>query len=478
MHFGRGDWSIVLRDIGSVLRLSSIAFLIPVVCVLAAGEAIGNSLAFIAPAAMVFLAGWALRKSFKKRQETDIRHALVSIAIIWLVFAFFAGIPFVLLGEMGFSNSAFEAMSALTTTGLSVANPDAMAKSTVLWRSILSWIGGLGFVVMASIGVFGATRASKLIIAEGREQHVKANLRNAAKELFGVYLAITVLGLGLLWAGGLSGFDALNISMSAVSTTGMTPSSSALAGASPFTVYSLVLVLLLGGTSLTTHYLFFRRRQWTAYWRDAEFKLLLLITVFCTLVALVKLEVFYGQGALQNSLLYSAGAATNGGFTPLAAGQFAAWPGVILLLLLTAMFIGGSTGSTSGGIKIGRARLFAKSLWWRAKESVSVKNLVYAKRLGENVVSDEQVGEAAKFIAFYATFILLGAILLTAATGAGFGAALFEATSAQSNAGLSMGIVGPTMGLFEKAVLFLNMWIGRLEILPVLALAGALLAKK
>src|SRR3989344_2706242 len=131
--------------------------------------------------------------------------------------------PFVLVQGTSFVDGFFESMSAITTTGLSVLDSElgSMPKSLVFWRSFLGWFGGMGIIVLALIGIVSAySTTSKLFFAEGRDDRIKPNLKHTVKELWKIYLAITLIGIAALLLAGMGFFEALNYAMSAVSTSG------------------------------------------------------------------------------------------------------------------------------------------------------------------------------------------------------------------------------------------------------------------
>jgi len=159
------------------------------------------------------------------------------------------------------------------------------------------------------------------------------------------------------------------------------------------------------------------------------------------------------------------------------ATDVASWGDFVKLVLVAAMFIGGSAGSTAGGIKISRFVIFCKSIYWRIKESVLPAKSFFSRKFEGMELGQGEVKEVNQFILLYALFILLGCLVLTLA-GNDLGNALFEVVSAQSNSGLSTGIARQGMPLSVEVMLILNMWVGRLEIIPILSAVGFALSTR
>ncbi len=479
VRLGYSDLKIVFRDVGTILQYSSAMFLVPCIFSLLYTESFtGVVLYYVLSSAIVFLFGFILKSFFQNEFSTQMKHAFLITAVSWIAFTCFAALPFVFIQGASFVDGLFEAMSALTTTGLSVMRPllDSMPRSLIFWRSLLSWVGGIGIIVLAMVGVFAAyTRASKLIIAEGREERLTPNLKNSVMAVWWVYALLTGIGALLLFLSGMTPFESMNYSMSAISTTGMDISSPGLAVESGYWAInlgihnywvdiSLIIIMLFGATSFSVHYLFFKRKDIRAFFKDAEFRGLLLLSVLTSLMVIPKL-------GIENGIFHAVSALTCGGFELVVTQAIGQWDEFVKLVLVLAMFIGGSAGSTAGGIKISRFIIFVKGIYWKAKETLLPQKAFFAKKFDGREVKGEEIREVVFFILLYAFFIALGIMVLTF-DGATISNSLFEVVSAQSNAGISTGITNAGMPLASKTMLIFNMWIGRLEIIPAFSLLG------
>ena len=483
IRLGRSDLKIVLKDIGLILEYSSITFIAPIIVGLIYSEPLSVLGIYAFCAAFTFLLGTVIKKAFHVEQSTALKHAFLTASILWLLYCAVAALPFYLIQGMPFLDAFFEAMSALTTTGLTVMKPfiDHVPKSLIFWRSILSWIGGVGIVVLAMAGVLTTySKASKLIVAEGREERIKPNLRNSIRYIWNIYLGLTFLGVILLYLSGMTVFDAVNYSMSAISTTGMDTTSNGLIGLHNYALdFSLVVIMLFGAISFSAHYIVLKKRNWALLWHDAEFKVLMLLALLSSLIILPKMILFYGSNVIgiEQAFFHAISALTCGGFSLVPITDVGAWEDFVKLVLVGVMFVGGSAGSTAGGIKISRFIIFVKSVYWRIKESVLPPKSFFSKKFEGQELASGQIRAVNQFILLYAVFILIGSLVLTLA-GNDLGNSLFEVVSAQSNAGISSGITQAGMPISVEIMLILNMWIGRLEIIPILSAVGFALSMR
>lgn len=483
IRFGLEDVKVIFRDVGHVIEWSAISFLVPIIVSLIYQESHMVMVHFGLIAVLAFVIGYALRKICFTATETDLKHAFLSAGVLWIVYCGLSALPFVLITGMTFVDSFFESMSALTTTGLTVMAPflDSAPKSLLFWRSLLSWIGGIGIIVMALVGVLTTyTKSSKLILAEGRTHRIKPHIKNTTKEIWKIYLLLTIVGVLLLYFSGMNIFESINYSMSAISTSGMDLTSTGLAGLNNYFIEaSLIIIMLLGAIAFPVHYLFFKKKDLSVYFKDAEFKALIALSVITIVLIFPKMALFYGKDlvAIEQSVFHVVSSLTCGGFAIVPFSDVFNWDDFTKLLLVAVMFIGGSAGSTSGGIKLSRFMIFVKSIYWRIKNVILPKDSFFQRKFEGRVIESSEIREVTQFILLYALFMIIGIIVLTV-HGNDLGNSLFEVVSAQSNAGISTGITHYGMPLGVEIMLILNMWIGRLEIIPVLAFAGFLLSLK
>ncbi|MBS3061476.1 MAG: TrkH family potassium uptake protein [Candidatus Diapherotrites archaeon] len=474
--FSGADFRIVFRDVGNLLQVLALGFLFPAAIGVLLEEPAFNIISFVLAGVVCFTIGRALFEWVKSSGETTLRHALVISAVVFGLYTFLAAVPIMWVLRVSFSNAFFEAMSAVTTTGLSVlGNPEILPQSVLFWRSFLGWIGGIAVVLMAMIGIFSTySRATRLLKTTNREERVKYNFRQTFASMWKTYLSLTALGIILLLLFGMGLFDAVNYSMNAISTTGFDSTLAGVAGFDSRWIEStLILLSLLGATSFFVHYAVLNKKMLDGYGEDTQFKGMLLLGIAGSLLLFSGLSSvsFSFKQAVEYSLFSAGSAVTTAGFSvvrPIASlGEFSK------LVLIGLMLIGGSAVSTAGGIKVNRVLISLRSFWDRLVLRMRGTRKEGSVHLDHHLVSESEVGEVNQFIILYILVALAGAILLVLA-GNTFDDSLFEAVSAQGNVGLSSGITHAAMPLFSKIVLVLLMWIGRLEIIPLFAGVGVL----
>lgn len=481
LRIGLEDLKVSLKDAGSILFYSGILFLIPIIIAILLDKNPDYLLVFSVSASGLFGVGWFLKNNIFVRKETETKHAMLSIVIIWLVFCFFASIPFAIILKIGFTSAFFETMSALTTTGLTLLGPvlDDVPLSLLLWRNFLGWVGGIGIVLMAFIGLITTySKTTKLLTAEGRGDQLKENLKTSVVKIFLIYLIMTIIGIFLLVLAGQTIWEATNYSMTAISTNGMNINSVGLTGVNngwePIGVNNywvniiLIFLMIMGASSFALHYFFLKKRDLRVYFKDPEFRLLLLLGFVGTIIVATKLGVL-------TSLFHVFSSITGGGLSLVTVETIWFWEDFVKIILITLMVIGGSAGSTAGGIKISRFIIFCKSIYWKIRQNILPEKSFFKKTYNDQPINSQQIKEINQFILLWIIFLFAGTIVLSL-HGYDLGNSLFEVASAQSNAGLSTGIAQPGMPISIEIMLIINMFVGRLEIIPLIASIGLLMS--
>ncbi len=475
----RLDVWVTLRNTGEVLEWFSLIFLVPIVYSILFEFSWKTIAAFSIPMATTLLLGLILRKAFKSRYPSQRMHALAAVLLVWVLACFLAGIPFKMGIGKGWVDSVFQSTSALTTTGLDIFHGSAVNMSTiprtyVLWINFLSWIGGAGIVMIALTGLISLFESSKLAMAEGREERIKPNLIHTARLIWEIYGIITGIGFVLLMITGLSPFDALNYAMSAVSTTGFTTGDMTQV-TNPWVATVLSILLLAGATSFFAHYMFYKKDR-LYYLKDTQILGMLALIVTGFFLVLIGIIPLYNQGAFKLAMFNVIGALTCGAFVTANLNLWLIRSQSSLLILALLMLIGGSAGSTSGGIKINRFLIFVKTLLWKIRKLAMPENAILVRKFEGKPIQSKLAESILLFSLTYILFIIIGTIILTL-TGYPVFNSMFEVISAQSNAGLSL-ITNAGMNSLAKVTLIGNMIVGRLELIPFLTIIGFLLETK
>lgn len=462
------DIKVIIENIGEILQYFSATFLLCLPIVFIYQEPLQNALIFITSAAITYFFGKCMHLLCKTDEKTTEKTAILTVVFSWLIIPLFGSMPYILLTNVSLLDAYFESVSALTTTGISVLSTE-LSKSLIFWRSLECWIGGVGIIVLALIGINKYSKSFRLLAAEGREERLRYNVINTVKAIWKVYVAITLIGFVLLLLNGISPFNALNLSMSGVSTTGFTPMNRLLLGDYTLgTSLIMMLIMILGATSFLTHHRFLKG-DLLAYLKDQQF-----LFMICVILISTPVMTLYFHNPLITSF-HITGAITTGGFTGIPQEETLQWHPAFLFLIIVFGIIGGSAGSTGGGIKIIRFLTLIKALWWEAKKQLFPKEAVFSKTLDNEPVSRDAIILSLTVIGGYIITVGFSTLVITA-YGYPIKLALLEAVSAQGNMGFSTGIAqtGPPV---IKICLILNMIIGRLEVIPIITLACSLIGR-
>jgi len=496
---GRQDLYIILRDLGLLVPVVGLMATLSLLVPLAFGE--GFAFAPLAiTAGISFALGAALYFPFRNAGEAELKHGMIIAAFGWLLVAALGSLPFVLTALFAKGNGAsetllyfkdpasafFEAVSGYTGTGLTMAaRADLLPKTLQWWRSFTEWIGGMGVIVLMLAILAGprpgAARYS-LYYAEARGEKIHPSVTSTLRTMWWIFLLYTFISIVALWGAGMPVWESINHAMTAISTGGFSVTDNSIATYDSVAIeIVLIPIMFLGAISFAVHYEMIRGKG-KVLWRDFQTRWFLAIALIgVVFLTLENLLVIGGSGAVRHSAFQLVSAITCTGFQSVpSADLLSVWSPTGKLLLAAAMFIGGAAGSTAGGIKIMRMLILLKGVQWRFRKIVSPRKAIVPFRIGVSTIDESEVGhrlEDAALIAFLWLILLgLGIVILlhTVSQDYTLSDVVFEVASAQGNVGLSVGITQPTMSLASKLMLCFNMWIGRLEIIPVLMLVRAL----
>ncbi|WPC06736.1 TrkH family potassium uptake protein [Pseudomonas benzenivorans] len=397
----------------------------------------------------------------------------------WLVVCLFAALPMVLIQHISYTDAFFETMSGITTTGSTVlAGLDSASPGLLIWRSMLHWLGGIGFIGMA-VAILPLLRVGgmRLFQTESSDWGEKVMPRShmVAKSILLVYIGLTLLGFLAFWAAGMTAFEAINHAMSAISTGGYSTSDASLANWQQPAVHWVAVLLMILGSLPFTLYVATLRGNRKALLKDQQvrgFLGLLLVTWLLFGAWLWRHSELGWLDALRVVAVNVTAVITTTGF---ALGDYSQWGGFAVLLFFYLTFIGGCSGSTSGGLKIFRFQV----AWVLLK--ASLQQLVHPRAVIKQHYNkhnlDEEIVRSLITFSFFFTITIGALALALAMLGLDWVTALTAAATAVCNVGPGLGpIIGPAGNFASlpdsaKWLLTLGMLLGRLEILTVLVLA-------
>jgi trk system potassium uptake protein TrkH len=486
------DLAATANLIGTLGKYLGLAALFPTAVALWYGEPVWP---FLAAGAITSGVGLALeRLTARSATHVGVREGFLVVSATWLLAAGFASLPYLFAGGDQLSHPVdayFEGMSGFTTTGASVVTDfTEINRSLGMWRQFTQWLGGMGIIVLA-IAVLPRLRVGGRQLMEselpGPEvAQISERIRSVARKLWVLYLGLTALQTLLLASMGWLGIDdlmtpyqALAHAFSTMPTGGFSTRPRSAEEFAAASQWILAVFMLIAGANFALMYLAVFKRRPRALVRDEELRLYLALAILASasLAAMIwAYGIAEGEEAVRAGFFQAVSIMTT---TGMASADFAVWPALLLLTLFALMFVGGSAGSTGGSIKVVRHLLLAKVLRRELDQTVSPE-AVLPIRLNRTPVDERTLRAIAAFILLYVGLWAVGGAVLaldSAVTGAGLGTldSLAASATAIGNIGPGFGVTGP-MGSFAqigdpaKITMIGLMWVGRLEIIPVVVL--------
>jgi trk system potassium uptake protein TrkH len=446
---------------------------------------------FLATAIASVVTGQLLYKLFQQKQSIRLRHAMLIAAISWAIIPLLGAIPFwaiaitadlqtpqTIIEFQHFENAIFEAVSGFTSTGLTVTlHENELPHSLQWWRSFTQWIGGVGIIVLVLSLLEPSIDANQLYNSEARQQYIGLTIKDTVRHIWWVYLIYTGLGMILLHLAGMSWWDAINHGLTGIATGGFSTRDQNIGSFSPLIQLAVIPIMIAGSISFPIHYQFITQRRLSALWQDAQHRALWLLLGVGVIALFVETYWFTGRVLWLDSLFQWVSALGTCGFETV---DLDSWSPSAKLLFSMAMIIGGTAGSTVGGLKLQRLVTFYKAVVWRFQQLDLKPNQLMRYKLDKKVFTESEANHII-VSAVVLAILWLGAIasgvliLLRILPESEFINIVFETSSALGSVGLSVGITEPDLPLLAKVTLIVLMWMGRLEIIPVLVLLSSLL---
>ena len=409
--------------------------------------------------------------AWRKKIETPRLNEVMAVsALTFTVPPLFMGWALTAFG-IDWPSAIFEAVSGLTTTGLSVLKPEELQPNTLLFtRAWMQWFGGFGFAVLALGLRSGAGTAAARRLGESGEvaNDPVGSLRERARRMLIVYAGLTALCFIALWLSGASAWHSLLLSLTALATGGFSyDSASAAALASPVSQAVLIGFAALGAVSFSVYLYVWRRQRPDSLLRTDVLALgVFIVLAIAGLFALILADGGYAPGeALGIAAFTGLSAQTNTGYS---IAETASLPGGALVWLMIAMAIGGNSGSTAGGIKTFRALAVLATIRLTLQRTSLPDRAATRLKVDGHTVEQRELENIAAVIFLAVATVLFSWIIFQAY---GYGAdALFDIVSAVTTTGLSTGVVGPALEPGLKYALAAAMLLGRVEFIALLVL--------
>ena len=408
------------------------------------------------------------------------KEGMVCVGVSWIVLSLTGCLPFWFSREIpSFIDAFFEAVSGFTTTGSSIlSDVEALSRGLLYWRSFSHWLGGMGVLVFLLAIIPGGAKGSgftmHLLRAESPGPNVGKlvpKMRTTAMILYLIYVAMTVIDIIFLLAGGMSLFDAVCTAFGTAGTGGFGIKNDSLAGYSPYLQNVTTVFMILFGVNFSCYYLLLLR-QWRGVFKDEELRLYFGIILGAIVLIVLDLRGFYGSlgETLRHTAFQVGSIITTTGY---ATTDFDLWPSFSKTILLCLMVVGASAGSTGGGLKVSRLLLLLKTLGRNIRQTLSPRKVEAVRNNGQ-VVSERILDNTNAYLAAYVV-IIFAVFAVISLDGFSVGTNFSATLACFNNIGPGLEAVGPTcnFGAFSplsKLVLSFAMLAGRLEIFPILVL--------
>ena len=468
----------ILRFLGRLLLVLAAAELLPVICCLFYGE-MQAALAFFITAVITFLIGLPSLR-IQSSGEVYRREGILIVVLGWVLASVFGALPYLFTGVLTHpADALFESASGFTTTGASVLTDiESSGQGILFWRSFTQWLGGMGIIVLfvallPELGP-GARFLYKLEVPGPTAETLRPRVHDTASALWKIYCLLSAVQVVLLLFAGLNLYDALTHTFSTLSTGGFSPKNASTAAFSPLVQFIILVFMLLAGANFSLYYGLRRHRGRNLFF-DPEFRTYLGVTVVTGSLIAWNLMDRSDYDSLPRALLDSffqvASILTTTGF---ATADFNVWPPLSQGVLVALMFLGGCAGSTSGGPKVMRMVIGLKSAF-REVRLIFSPSTVLSVWSGGKAVPETVVRSVSGFFILYFTCWGAGVLLLTVG-GIPLQTSATAAIATLGNIGPGLDAVGPTGNFaffspWQKVVMVILMWLGRLEVYAIAALA-------
>lgn len=466
---------IIIRILSTILFIETLAFLLCLPVVFIYGEA-PQPFLYSAAIAIISAVGFFILSRQSDIRKVSTRDGYMAVTLSWLVLTLMGSLPYLFSGTIpSFVDAFFESTSGFTTTGSSILKDvEILPYSILFWRSFTHWIGGIGIMVLVVI-ILPSLRVNGYQLF-GMESSLREKIHPRSQaigyRLMFIYLGFSLLQIILLNLGDMNLFDSICHTFGTVATGGFSTKNNNLAAFSSYSQYIVMIFMFLAGTSQLVYYYLFKL-NFKKIKQNEELWFYLSVAVIAGAVATIMLlvnstrtfETSFREGYFQVISIISS--------TGFVSTDYLLWPVTGLLLLFILMFSGGSTGSTSGGIKMARHLVVIKNI-----RNVFVKinhpNAISLIKLNGKVVSENTNISIISFVALYLFIFVLGTIFVVA-TGVDNITAASAVASSMACIGPGLGSVGPmnhyvNMPEASKVALSLLMIIGRLEIITLFTL--------
>ena len=486
----------ILNHLGSLLFIFGFAMMVPaLIHIFFPGPEISARIiaAFVVPGMLISAGGMLLTRRLPDKVP-DIQDSMIITALAWIVVSVASTIPLYLLLDHSFVDTFFEATSGITASGLTILTGlDALPPAVLFWRSFTQWIGGIGILTFfLAVSFRGGSAAATLFSAEGHKIQTSRpvpGIFNTIKIIWIIYGTMTMVAFLLLYMEGMTLFDAINHTLTLVSTGGFSTHDTSIAHFNNFRYgilieYTMIFFMLMGGTNFLLHYKV-SRGNWRALYEDFEMQLFWFI-IFAAIL-LIGTNIYFSHGHelvtswstfhlhFRTTLFQTVSVITSTGYTTRNLND-PYYPALAKQTFLLLMFIGGCIGSTSGGFKVLRIGVLWQTLVSELKQLSLPRKAIIPLVIQKKIILPREIKRICALLFAWIGLVWVGTALTLACTDLDGWQAISGMLSAVSN-------MGPFFFSTEELAAFpacvkisyiFGMLAGRLEILPIFVLFARL----
>jgi len=491
------DVKISLHDITGVFSLMSIIMLLPVTATLYYSRFSGvfsliKAVSVFVVPSLIFHLMYKYLKGLKVgRRHGQTKHALVGVVVIWMIIAIVGALPFYLRGTLGVVDSFFESMSGWATTGMTMIEyPESLMggnEDILLYRSITHIVGGVGIIALGlMVLIKSGTAAMAYYSSEVGSQRIKPGIKSTVIETWKIYILYALAGVVLLYLAGMGPFDAINHAFAAIATGGFSTHSESVAYFDSVLIEAVLILLMLAGSiSFLVHYELFNG-EFKKVFKNIELKYmafligastLILVVYFSASVGIAGVDINSFFDVVRKSFFQVVSSISCTGFSTTNAGE---WPPLAQTILMILMYTGGFYGSTAGGIKLLRLAVVVAAINHTLKRLILPKSAVVSMKVAGKNISNTEIAQTLGLSMAYLIVAVIGAMAIMSIGDYTGYESMELSLSAMGNVGIvyTTGARWYLMPAVGKITIALLMWIGRLEIFPILIILKPLFDRR
>lgn len=471
------NYRMIIKILGNILGIEALLMIPSLLIAIYYGQS--DIKAFIICILFTGIIGLIMSKMRVKNNKIKTKEGLAITTFAWIFVSFFGCLPFIVSGSIpNLADAFFETVSGFTTTGSTIlTNVEILPKGILFWRSFTVWVGGMGILVftLAIIPTLGVS-GFQMFKAESPgpvKDRIVPKIKETSKILYTIYGIITIVEIILLMFGGMSFYDACLHTFASVGTGGFSNRNASVGYYNSSYIHNVISIfMILCGVNFSLYFALYKRK-WRDVLKNEELRFYLgTVFVSVVLIALNLLSTSYTNVgiAFRDSLFQTSAIVTTTGFSTV---NFDLWPTFSKAILFLLMFLGGSAGSTAGGIKASRIVVLLKLIKRQIVKMFHPRAIVPVKLDGKTLSSDTISSITSFFVLYLCIFVV--ATIVISLEGIDLESAASAVATTLGNVGPGFNLVGPAqnfslfsdLGTFFLSILML---LGRLELFTILAL--------